>query len=69
MNQKVKELAEKADIKFFSNGAILPGRGEKDLQKFAELIIYECLRIVKDCDRHAEDEVLNHFGILDKNRF
>lgn len=67
MNNRIKELAEKADILFLRSGVIQPGRGEKDIEKLVELVVYECLPMVNDIRK--EDEILHHFGIIDRSRF
>ncbi len=71
MNERIKELAEQAEIKFESHpqhlgidtAVITPS----DLEKFAELIIRECADCVdfytSDGNGPASDVILNHFGV------
>lgn len=52
MNERIKELAEQADIKFRIS-SIDPqfwSDKEESLEKFAELIVRECLSYAKDGD-------------------
>lgn len=62
MNERIKELAEQAETKEI-------GYYFFDREKFAELIIYECLSICeelgdKGMDGHyCADKILKHFKI------
>jgi hypothetical protein len=77
MNERIKELAEQADIKFdvysdnygVDTATVVP----YDLEKFAELIIRECMSVArgmrnppnlnyKPSDRFV-DELRLHFGV------
>ena len=78
MNERIKELAEQAGLRFtqlMSNPMvpIVDGK-ETDLEKFAELIVRECIAICQDID--GEDnidarsgrqdcavEIKEHFGV------
>ena len=62
MNEKIKELAEQA-INYATSKRPLPDLKDKDLflnnlfEKFAELIVQECLSIVDDAERGDSNEV------------
>ena len=78
MNERIKQLAEQAGLRFtqlMSNPMvpIVDGK-ETDLEKFAELIVQECIAICQDID--GEDnidarsgrqdcavEIKEHFGV------
>jgi hypothetical protein len=83
MNERIKELAEQANANELSYAYY---RGEKrpenavtlhsvDLEKFAELIVQECLQLCinvhNDADRpfsvpgslHCMEEIREHFGV------
>jgi hypothetical protein len=70
MNERIKELAEQAGIKLPNNlvdGVNGPGVvTEKDkLEKFAELIVQECVNVLHDNELWSRDvsHVLHeHFG-------
>jgi hypothetical protein len=64
MNERIRELAKEANC--IIDGM---GYGEGNLEKFAELIVKECLEW---CDAHAtingtaqqiRDSIKNHFGV------
>jgi len=68
MNERIKELAEQAygidDNKPFHPSALIA------LEKFAELIVRECLEICKEREqanlygvREVETAILKHFGV------
>jgi hypothetical protein len=78
MNERIKELAEQAGLRFtqlMSNPMVPVVDGkETDLEKFAELIVRECVAICQDVD--GEDnidarsgrqdcavEIKQHFGV------
>ena len=74
MNEKIKQLAEQAGFKILTDGRIIPtldhnGECGRDLQKFAELIVRECLEIVDDEGSHeggsirAMKKIKEHFGV------
>lgn len=57
MNDKIKELAEQTGIYLIPNSKpISIGGSVTDLEKFAELIIQECIDVIKDSDAECRDE-------------
>lgn len=72
MNERIKELAEQANI-HFSRIGILDGDpdgtarlvGYSKVEKFAELIVRECAWIASDYNdtKYVGDEIKEHFGI------
>lgn len=61
MNERIKELAEQAG--FIPDNA--PDMNPV-LEKFAELIVYECLSIMKNCDGDLDFAIWNtkkRFGV------
>lgn len=65
MNTKLMALAKQAG---FEEGYLDPKYGayscEHQIQKFAELIIKECLNIIEEDDGTHRDELLQkHFGV------
>ena len=81
MNERIKELAEQANIEFTYDPTETPMRAfvecwEDDLEKFAELIVKECLAQVARVDNMLEDDpaqtaavawvastIADHFGV------
>ena len=72
MNERIRELAKQAEIKFESHlqhlgvdtAVIIP----TDLEKFAELIVRECARVywnIDDGETHTEyvEALKKHFGV------
>ena len=58
MNERIKELALQA------GGSHYPDVGGKTLEKFAELIIKECIRIdIENPDAAPGVEIANYFGV------
>lgn len=57
MNKQIRELMEQADILFLRDGTIMPGRGEADIQKFAELILKKCMTLFENAKVNQEDDV------------
>lgn len=74
MNKKIKEISEKAAIRFgyhpehprIDTAVIIPS----DLEKFAEFLIQECMDVVKDINQeydggstvvNAAEEIKEHF--------
>ena len=63
MNERIKQLLVKADIKFDRDineievCVMLPS----DLEKFAELIVKECAEICLEANDHKN--ILRHFGV------
>ena len=69
MNERIRKLAEQAGLRFtqlMSNPMVPVVDGkETDLEKFAELIVRECAKLVDDHDPTGiiEGIVLQHFGV------
>ena len=59
MNEKIKELALQA------GGSHYPDVGGKTLEKFAELMVRECISALDDADGsvHHRECLLEHFGV------
>ena len=72
MNERIKELAEQSYKEVIEtndyNGSAYTVR-EFDKDKFAELIVRECVGIVEDAVNHREpastyvDKIKEHFGV------
>jgi hypothetical protein len=68
MNERIQELAEQANIKFWVSSIDPRFWGEKEeyLEKFAELIVKECADIA-DINAHQYETpgsyVKQHFGV------
>jgi hypothetical protein len=68
MNERIKELSIKAGFPEWSNHAI-----EFELEKFAELIVRECMSIVEPTEDSGDEwcvtlketaqEIKEHFGV------
>ena len=76
MNERIKELAEQAGLEFDDDLALEPEpiyyTTQKDLEKFAELIVQECIDTYDHWATHSMDKtafvvarthVKEHFGI------
>ena len=68
MNERIKELANKAGFDLQYNCGPLTGEGEiyyaKEFEKFAELIVKECLLYAKDGDiDFMKFMIKKHFGV------
>jgi hypothetical protein len=70
MNERIRELAEQAGGEFYTGFAGSPNSVkfmEQDFEKFAELIIKECVHLfVSDHDEeHNEilESIKEHFGV------
>ena len=79
MNERIKELAEQANLEFIYDPTETPMKVfvecyENELEKFAELIVRECARVAGTTDyldgdeynsgrEWAGAEVLEHFGV------
>jgi len=67
MNQRIEKLFDQAKIecsKMGSKPAIAVGLDE--LEKFAELIVKECIDVMKQNDYHGEwlgERIKEHFGV------
>jgi hypothetical protein len=67
MNERIKELVEKAGIYIaYDNRAVL----DKELEFFAELIVKECLVVINQSNGVGDDDVIKisqdvkkHFGV------
>ena len=72
MNQRIKQLSKQAGGEFyegFAGGTNFVKFAEDDFEKFAELIVKECIEVVGDCsDQFATrsqitEEIKEHFGV------
>lgn len=76
MNERIKLLAEQAGLKWkiqpphytnTDNPIDFPMSANRDLEKFAELIVRECAKVVEqemDYDANwCDDKILEHFGV------
>ena len=69
MNERIKELAEQAGFGLHRDGEIYTSRLEhlpitEDIEKFAELIVRECLSYAKDGDiDFMKFMIKQHFGV------
>ena len=72
MNERIKELAEQAGLRFtqlMSNPMvpIVDGK-ETDLEKFAELIVKECMQVANEYQNrggncYVDNMIAEHFGV------
>ena len=73
MNERIRELALQAGLEFDNDLALEPEpiyyTTQKDLEKFAELIVRECAEIADKAEPYkASDLIKQHFGVeLDVN--
>jgi hypothetical protein len=78
MNERIRELAEQAGLEFDDDLVLEPEAiyytTQKDLEKFAELIVRDCLAMCltsvgnKDYNTgrmHCHDNIKEHFGVED----
>ena len=70
MNERLTKLAQQANIEFTYDPTEVPVRAfvecwEDELEKFAEMIVRECAKLVDDHDPTGiiEGIVLQHFGV------
>jgi hypothetical protein len=77
MNERIRQLAEKANIEFTYDPTETPVRAfvecwEDELEKFAELIVQECAKVAwyhtpdteeLEYSHLIEDKILKHFGV------
>ena len=72
MNERIKELAQKAGVSFLMEDDHSMVMNGKDLEMFADLIIRECADVVADINQdynggsttvNAAEEIKQHFGI------
>jgi hypothetical protein len=74
MNERIKELAEQAGLEFDDDLALEPEPiyyiTQKELERFAELIVKECNRYACSAWEHGPllgRDLLIHFGIVRLN--
>jgi len=60
MNERIRELAEQADCMIDKLGY-----GEGNLEKFAELIVKECMRlsVIQSDASYVSNYIAEHFGV------
>ena len=72
MKKKIKKLAKKAGFVIWDDSSWGPGKGnidwscdyDKELTKFAELIVNECAEIADTAEPFlASDLIKQHFGV------
>ena len=69
MNERIKQLAEQADFALYEDGnfRVEPGQWvNEELEKFAELIVQECARVVKASSPNGMigvNAIRIHFGL------
>jgi len=71
MNERIKELAKQAGLEFDDDLALEPEpiyyTSQKDLEKFAELIVRECAEQVKNLHANKRisgaEIIREHFGV------
>ena len=81
MNERIRELAEQAGLEFDNDLALEPEpiyyTTQKDLEKFAELIVLECMKVAQpnymstpeDSVYYVEqaiNRIAEHFGVEEK---
>ena len=75
MNERIKELAREAGLKWkaqpphytnTNNPIDFPVSANRDLEKFAELIVKECAKVGEryaDGNYEVRNQILEHFGL------
>jgi hypothetical protein len=70
MNERIRELAEQAEEYADSTGLGFAAWRSAQLNKFAELIVRECMELTKRCstgssihDLFADEIIKQHFGV------
>ena len=73
MNERIKELAREAGLKWkaqpphytnTNNPIDFPVSANRDLEKFAELIVRECANVAAEHDAlDIYEEIREHFGV------
>jgi hypothetical protein len=73
MNERIRELAEQAGHRYYPSSNSGPLRVEyltPELEKFAELIVRECMELTKRCstgssihDLFADEIIKQHFRV------
>ena len=66
MNERIRELAEQAG--FIDRGSNHTAYMDFDHEKFAELIVKECIKSIRpyDASGHFEETIREHFYGVDK---
>jgi len=62
MNERIKQLAERAGLLQFVNG-MTRYRQQHKLEKFAELIVRECARVADGGWADPGHQIKQHFGV------
>lgn len=57
MNERIKQLANAADILFLRDGMIMPGRGEADIQEFALLIVADVIDKIESVGFKSSNDI------------
>ena len=77
MKKKIKKLAKKAGFVIWSDASWGPGKGnvdwssnyDKELKKFAHLIVMECAEIAGKAEPYRSDDLIKRcFGIEDAKK-
>jgi hypothetical protein len=71
MNERIKQLVEQAGIHFHNGGTLDAGPNGiakfvlySDMEKFAQLIVRECISYIDSRDYHSDSEgIAEHFGV------
>ena len=69
MNERIKALAEQADFALYEDGNFRSEPGQwinEELEKFAELVLLECARVVKASSPNGMigvNAIRIHFGV------
>jgi hypothetical protein len=69
MNERIRQLAEKANIEFTYDPTETPVRAfaecwEDELEKFAQLIVWECAQVADKAEPYqTSDLIREHFGV------
>jgi hypothetical protein len=69
MNERIKALAEQADFALYEDGNFRSEPGQwinEELEKFAELVLLECARVVKASSPQGMigvNAIRIHFGV------
>jgi hypothetical protein len=67
MNEKIKEFAKQAEIDYdlrpeIARAPVWIGT-DKELEKFAELIVKECADVIDEVQTEGGDFIRRHFGV------
>ena len=75
MNERIRELANKAgaEVKIIHGDILYISKAELDIEKFAELIVRECIQVVDDTMTENQEmniglvmasaKIVAHFGV------